>query len=516
MNKFLKKMKGWATGRGGMNTAMTVLIILTVMFLNAILYSLTASGGWYLYEPPKTVEALSGSTDRIFEGADEEVTIVFLREEEDMQGDAISSTVYQTATALAERHSFISLEFVNFYTRRYYDEELEREVVFPVDRFKTDMRGKEVQGFNEWSVVFIAGDITDENSTYHVLPSTQYSSFFTFDSAGTIYAYNGEEVLASMVSWVLSDEHPTAYLTTGHGEMLDSAFTNMLTCAGYYLDLVDLSKSEVPADAELLIVFNPTSDFEYSVDGSVRTEIDRLGDYMYKRGGDLYVCMDPELDKRLPAFESFLAERGFVFAASEEDGSYNREIISDPDNGISTDGYTFVAEFADNGIAMDIKRAITERGVSASVLAANMGRIIIPEGSTAVPILTASSGAETYAGGERKDREGGYAVCAYNDIPAASDVDKRSSIFVCYGTYVSSAAAMVTNGYSNKDFMFSVMNYGFGSTAMPIGCVDLVFVGDILQGFTMSTARLFTALIMAIPVIIGIVGAVIVIRRKYR
>lgn len=514
MNKFLNKFKGWALGRGGAATALTVLAVLTIMFVNAILYSLTTAYGWYLYEPAKVTEPLSGSTDRIFEGVDDEVTIVFLREESDMVSDSVSSAVYQTAKALEERHDFINLEFVNFYTHRYYDDESGQEKVFPIDRYKKDMRGEDISGLSEWAIIFIVGDADSTTGAYHVLPSTSYSSLFSFDSEGTIYAYNGEEVLASMICWVLADEHPVAYITVGHGETIDPAFTNMLTCAGYYLDLIDLSKKEVPEDAGVLVISNPISDFEYSVDGSVRTEIDRLNDYIDDRGGDVYISIDSSLGRKLPAFETFLEERGFILAAREQGGIYSREVVKDPANATSTDGYRFIVEYADNVISSDIRRAVTESGVDTKIEVKSMGRIIIPEGSTAVPVLVASSSAETYAGGVKCDSEGGYAVCAINDLPSAGNT--RSRIFLCYGSYLTSSAAMVTNSYSNKDFMFSLMSYGFGAPISPIGCADLVFVSETLTGFTMSNARAFTAIILAIPAVIGVVGAVIVIRRKHR
>jgi hypothetical protein len=71
-----------------------------------------------------------------------------------------------------------------------------------------------------------------------------YADFYTLDKEGYATSYNGEEVMAAMINWVLSEEHKTAYFTQYHGEIVDIAFSNLLACAGYYIDVVDLRKNE--------------------------------------------------------------------------------------------------------------------------------------------------------------------------------------------------------------------------------------------------------------------------------
>jgi hypothetical protein len=51
---------------------------------------------------------------------------------------------------------------------------------------------------------------------------------------------------------------------------------------------------------------------------------------------------------------------------------------------------------------------------------------------------------------------------------------------------------------------------------MPYGCRSVIYNEQILENLTMGEARTYTAFILAIPVIIAIVGAVILIRRKNR
>ena len=145
-----------------------------------------------------------------------------------------------------------------------------------------------------------------------------------------------------MICRVTSGNAKMAYFTQHHGEMADITFTNLLTSAGYDIDVINLRESAVPEDADLLIISNPTSDFEASWDGSVYTETDRLRAYM-ERGGNLYVSMDPYA-KTLTVLEDFLREYGISFAYSENAlGRRIKSIVKDPRNSITTDGFTLVA-----------------------------------------------------------------------------------------------------------------------------------------------------------------------------
>jgi hypothetical protein len=76
--------------------------------------------------------------------------------------------------------------------------------------------------------------------------------------------------------------------------------------------------------------------------------------------------------------------------------------------------------------------------------------------------------------------------------------------------------ALVTNGYSNKDFMYSLFDYLYGAENMPYGCQSVLYDSSVLENLTMSTANIYTAIVLAVPAIIAVFGAVVVIRRKNR
>ena len=76
--------------------------------------------------------------------------------------------------------------------------------------------------------------------------------------------------------------------------------------------------------------------------------------------------------------------------------------------------------------------------------------------------------------------------------------------------------ALVTNGYANKDFIYSLFDNFYGRDGMPYGCKVAFYNSGILENLTMGTARVYTAIILAIPCVIAVFGAVLIIRRKNR
>ena len=51
---------------------------------------------------------------------------------------------------------------------------------------------------------------------------------------------------------------------------------------------------------------------------------------------------------------------------------------------------------------------------------------------------------------------------------------------------------------------------------MPYGCHSVVYDNDILENLTMGEARLYTALLIALPVMLAGVGVFVTVRRKNR
>ena len=83
--------------------------------------------------------------------------------------------------------------------------------------------------------------------------------------------------------------------------------------------------------------------------------------------------------------------------------------------------------------------------------------------------------------------------------------------------YLTASDAHVTNAYSNRNFIYALLEELYGiDYQMPYGCHIQLFDNEMLENLRMSTARLYTAVLMLIPVAIACAGAVLLIRRKNR
>ena len=505
MKKQLEKLGAWFGGRSAAAIATTALIIAILVVINAVVYALTGAFNLYLYAPPREEEPLSGNAGRLLEKAvgDDKVSIIFLNSKDNLEGHSTGSMVVETATALAEAYDFIELKFVNFFTELDQDGN-------PVDleKYQTDMKGNTVS-LHQNAVVF------ESEYGYRVLNSIYngvgYVDFYTIDSSGYITSYNGEEVMVSMLCWVMTDEHKTAYFTQNHGETVDSAFVNLLASAGYYVDVINLRQKEVPEDAGLLVISGPTSDFERGSGKKIRAEIERMEDYL-SRGGDMYVALDP-LVKELPVLEEFLLQKGFALSSTkDENGTVVRNIVKDDIDAITTDGYTFIATHAEGYVSEDIHSNIVGFG-SGRVLMNDVACLELS--GEAKPLLLSSPSSVLYADGKKTSSGGNYPVVAFAELDSNVEGDK-SRITMVASIYLTASEALITKGYSNKDFVYSVLDVLYDASCAPYGIKELLYASSMLENFTMGTARIIFAVLMAIPVALGIVGAVIIIRRRNR
>ncbi len=513
MNKFLKKAEGFFTSRGFSAGVVTALVIALVVVANVIIYTLTALLGLYIYSPTTRDYGISGVTDAMFAEAEEKgepVTLTFCMAEADLEVHTTGKFVLETARAYAERYSFVKLKFINLLTKM--DEN--GTIVKDLDRYKTDMRGKETP-LSTTSVIFSSGEGKNEN--YRVLTDVQttagFSDFYTLDSTGNLYAYSGEEVIGSMISWVLTKEHKVAYFTENHGETVDMTLGHLLACAGYYIETINLrTTGAVPSDAAFLAISNPISDFERAEDGAaVDTELERIDRYLAS-GGKMYVAIDP-YSKELKNLEALLEEYGITLSGKDGKYGYSRELVLDPSEAFPTDSMSFVASFGDSDMALKITDNIKESD-SKRVLLSQVSRLELDPALGAEALLLSSPSSRVLWEGETVSEDGGYAVAAYSTRDEGEGIS--SSVVVIPTVLMTGADVLTSNGYLNRDFVYSTLTEVFGASTAIYGARSVIYSSGVVENLTQSSAVAFTVLLMIIPVALAVTGAVVVIRRKRR
>lgn len=525
--------KGLGEVFGGRNFAsglLVAIIIATVVFVNIIAYTLTSFFGLYIHSQNEEDFSISDASEKLFRDAVEagkSVNVIFCMDRKELENHATGSFVHKTALEFNDKYGdFINLVYVNVYTKLFSESEYDDYEVggtFEAEEYKNYKETENGREFAESTAILPSSVIFEyvkkdefgnEIKNYRVLTdaytSSGFGDFYTLDSNLYMTSYNGEEVFSSMVAWVLRDEHPTAYMTIGHGEIADLSLASALSCAGYHISYVDLKRESVPDDAGLVVISNPQNDFERSTNQNKATEISRLEAYR-DRGGKILVTHDPYA-KSLPVLEAFISGYGIEVAKTEaaENGQETVHIVKDSKEGIELDGFTLVAEHSDDETAKKMLSKTEEYG----------GRVILRDvaalklSKEAKPLLVASSSAVCEAGGKTVDDEGGYALIAYSSHK--TDSGKESLICFIPTVYLTASDAMITNGYANKNFLYSIFGELYGMGNMPYGAKSITFNDLVLENLTMGSARLYTALFMSVPVLVMIAGAVIMIRRKNR
>ena len=507
MNRFKDEIRRLGSRDKPFMALSTCVLIALVVVLNVLIFSLTNAFGLYFPKNSASEFTISGNTDSLFEDVPKgrEVTVTFCMDKETLKAHATGKYVHDTAQQFAERYPFIKIKYVNMLTKADEDGK-----IFDFDKYTVDMRGKETQ-IRQNTVIFSSGEnyrvVTDSYS------SAGFADFFSLDGNGSVFAYVGERIMAGMISWVLTDSHGTAYMTQKHGETADVSFANILTCAGYYIDVINLRDNEVPNDADLVVISNPTTDFYRLESGTAgRSEIERLEDYLEK-GGSLYVSLDPGA-KRLPVLEGFLAEWGVKVVGKENDkGVHEHAIVKDTTLGISTDGYAFVADYADNTDAGAVA-ALATKYKNGGVLLASSGALLLDEALGARPLLTSSGAASLALGGKTIDTAGSYTVASFTE--RENDDGTVARVVVIPTVYLTAQDALLSDRYVNTDFLYSVLKTSLGASTAPIGCTTYTYYTTALENLTMQNARIFTALVLLIPASLAVAGTVVIVRRRNR
>ena len=504
MNNFKQKLSAAVHGRNLPSATVTVIIIVSVILLNMILYTIGSNYPMYLRFDEEPDMSVSDASDENFAAAQargEKVTVTFCMYRDDVKKHTTGQYVLDTAEQFAKKYpEFIEIKYINIITQ------LDSEGnTIDVDLYKSFAEANEVT-LSRYSVIFECGNkmkvLTD---TYSGLG---YADFFTFDSAGNATSYSGEEMFASMVNFVIREgETKYAYFTTGHSEMPSLNLYNLLTKAGYVVKEINLRKvDKIPDNAGLVIISNPLSDFERAAEGSnLYSEIERLRAYA-DRGGNFLVTLDPYASKT-PVLESFLSEFGFTLNRTDKGEAH---ILKDDTNGITTDGFTLIASYADDEICSAVKAKTDISG--GNIILSNVGTLGLS--GSAKALLVSSDSAVAEAAGSSVSAAGVHVIAGYSENEREGGA--VASMVVMPSVYLTAADAIVTNGYANKDFIYALCETFYECYGMVYGANNYVYDDAVLENLTMSTARIYTAIAVAIPVILTATGAVIVIRRKNR
>ncbi len=502
MNKILKKAKDTFVADGRFSSAMTAVLLAILIAANGIVYALTSYFGLYFYSGDLSDMELSDAVEPLFEQMEQrgqKVEILFCMAEEDLEVHDTGAFVLYTAKQIAEKYSkVVSLEYMNILTKRDSKGGNRSELV---EKYKEKLEMGET--LRDSSVVFTYTSATGQQYYRTVSDNTSsgFADFFMLDSVGNAVAYCGEEFLASMCVLTTAQAPKVAYFTQYHGEVADVSLVSLLICAGYEIGLINLKDKDVPENCDLLVISAPQTDFEKAApDSGVITEIERLSAYV-ENGGHLLVTTHSYLKNPLKNLDAFLASHGM--SVIKEDGV--TATVRDGVASIPTDAYTLVADYADGAVADVLKTRLPGHGgVALTDTAA------LKLSGKAKPLLHSSASATLEADGKSVNRDGSYVLAAMSEVSGGGDIVLIPSV------YLTATDAMTSNTYSNRAFIYGLIEALYGGERLPYGCHTVNLMMDMLENLTARAARIYTAVIFLIPTALAVGGFVFLRRRRNR
>ena len=341
--------------RGGIFAAITatgivLLFVFSLLMTHLSIYSsvfadLTPEGLYTLSdgmrEECKFIEELGRAEDA------PTLKVTFCADPDTLLGSMVTRAIYHMVIQLHNLYPYLEYEEINVTLNPN-----------AVSKYKT----------TSLSIISPSDIIVSYGDTYRVVSA---ESFWPKTQDGAYASFNGEYRLATLLMSVTAKDRPMAYFVTGHGETVYNAdapesadslsllsFVELLRDIGLSVGALNLSEiDEIPDDCRLLIINNPTSDFQsdsanYDEFGYIG-ELEMIDRYLVNDYGALFVAKDYKT--KLSNLEIFMKEWGIGFSETlvrddkyslADSGNTHTQLLARYDTDTTGYGYQIYGEFA--------------------------------------------------------------------------------------------------------------------------------------------------------------------------
>ena len=322
---------------GSLAVGLTVAFVALVIIINAVVYALAYSYGWYL---DLTGQQYYGITDKAEQYLDEVLTedvkvkIIFCQDKDRVLDDSSGYYVYRCAESFKEAYpNNISVEYLDVIAHPELADIYTSQLGTPLYTYNVIIESNQSENFR----------------------LVTYENFYTFDAeSGDVYAFNGERRFTSYIM-SLCVEYPICYFTTGHGETVydgqgeTNALYNLMIDAGFDVRTIDLSTEEIEGNAKVIIINDPVYDFRGADEGA--DEIAKLGRFMSDNGGNMMIFLSPQHQGNLTTLKQWMEEWGIGVS----DGQ-----IRDTSHSLTSDGLSLVASYPTEGFASSLHLSLRQ------------------------------------------------------------------------------------------------------------------------------------------------------------
>ena len=344
--------------------------------------------------------------------------------------------------------------------------------------------------------------VTDEKRTKVV----NYDDIYEYSSAGYYYddvevtGYDGEGQITSALAYVLSEDVPKVYATTGHGESsLSETFTSALAKENVeYEELQLMDVEAVPEDAVALFIYAPASDFSSD-------DVETVKAYLNRGGNVILISGDSE--KATPNLNALMEYAGLSLADGlvverKQSGYYRNPYYllptirySDYTTGVYGQYYVFAP--ASHGILWDETRE--DVAYDAFLKTSDSSFSKVDDTSSMEPNL------------EKGDKEGPFGIAVEAAVTLADDKTATLILFGCSQFFTDGVNSMVSgaNQIIFSNVFGKIANHEV-SVSIPVKSYELSF----LTVAKSSVILYGIVTVIVIPLVCLIVGFVIWLRRR--
>ena len=554
---------------GSVSVALTVVIIVAVILLNAIVTAVVHDNELYLDMTADNLFTLSDAAKSCLDPVKEDgrrVKIIFCAAEDEIEADPYTYYAYHTAKDIREYlgDECVELEFVDF-------------IKNPTKIQKYFNQGESVTP-NVYAIILV-GQVKDENGEWKDAYSRIYSAgaLYLLDSTGkNVIGYNGEQRLVSGILTVTKTEQPIACFTVNHGETgpvvyatddkgnyildengkkikaSDTAFKILLEDCGFKVLEIDLWNEDIPEACSLLIINNPTSDFHAIDEFSQVAETTKLENFLDGKNA-LMVFLDPKtgsgasgVNGTLPNLEDYLKEWGI--GLMRKDGSVSglpsASYMVEETSANRLNSFTNKGIYVRGGLGRSINSTLLAMDVPPTVLFPTPAALVstftdkdvTTDSKTGVEytvykndtnmtprrcydVFTSSNDAVVMLNGVAGSQSAPY---SYMKITQETHEDHTSSKGESYSYVLAcSSTEFVSNGaligqYGNHAVLTRAC-HEMGVSAISVSIDAKYYTDTTIETIPEGAQNSYTVVLTVIPAaIIFLAGIVIMVRRRYR
>jgi len=508
--------------RGGLSTALSAVFIAIVIVLNAVAV-------WAVEVYPIKIDMtraglfkIEANVLELLNSMEKEVIIYLPKTENQMTVNKKGADILVDTSLknmVMQSNGMLSIEYVDakvypdFFTEYLQKQVMDRTMLFVVceDNIKDNIDDNIEDGSNAEDSVQKRFKVVDVRELF-----SWRADAYGFESV--IDGYKAEQVIASSIKFVTSDDLPPVGFVKGHGEYDALRLKNVFTSNNYLVKNVDLSISSdeigigIDVDDKMfaLVIVNPEVDFSDD-------EIKKISDYVYY-GGNLMVFLSSTVGS-LPKLESYLMTCGIeVINESVYDLSYfvENNIRMVVPTIVQSTG-TYKNPYIGTSLTNDTKLIVPFSKPLKPMFAVKGSRYVFEilkssNSAYANPITESGSAADPAEAGENKVFD---LALSYYEERYENNVRYESKVLVCGGMMAEDSLLNAAN-YANNTFIANAIAYFRGNVKDDTIIVPKPMETNTLKMDANTFWIISSVLVGGIPLTILFIGMVVYLRRRHR